>query len=255
VGTRACGKKSVNKAGKFQWKSSWKWNKYDDKENGSLLRAYLSGFPFAQMLIRGNRYEYDFKKMQQINKDSGRKRQIRPPYKLKQPTEPLVPPGPTTCVKVPKDGPGNQIMVPHPQDSSQFIAVEVPAHAKVGSVMLVPVPLLDDSEPDQKKGSKGKKKKKPQGMSGGEKIAAAVGGAAVVGGFAVAGAVIGDAAADGAFDGVGDVIADGADDAADVAADAGAVIMDAVDDIDFDDAGDFMMDLGEDAGDMIMDLF
>lgn len=257
--TRAFGK-SKNKDGSFQWKSSFKWNNYEKKENGCLLRAYLSGHKACQYKVRDQHYEYDFKKMVQINADSGRKRKIRPPYKLKAPTEPIVPPGPATVVKVPKGGPGNQIHVPHPQDETKFIAVDVPAHAKVGSVMLVPVPPLPDPE-DPPKGDEGedkKKKKKKEDktkLSGAEKAGFAAGGAALIGGAAVAGAIIGDAAQDGAFDGVGDAVADAAGDAGDAAGDLGGVIMDAVDDIDLDDAGDFLMDLGEDTGDLITDLF
>jgi len=256
-------KKTKNKTSKFQWKSSFKWNDYDDKENSQLLRAYISGHPVAAMSLRGQHYQYDFKGMEQINKDSGRKRQIRPPYKMKAPSEPIVPPGPTTAVKIPEGAPGETILVPHPQDPSQYIGVEVPEHAEVGTVMLVPVPLLDKKSkkgkgkktPAKKPDKKSKKGKKDDGMSGGEAVMFAAGGAAMVGGFAVAGAVIGDAVADGALDGVGDVAGDLAADAGDGLADAGEAIMDAMDDIDLDDAGELLMDLGEDAGDLVMDLF
>lgn len=157
-------------------------------------------------------------------------------------------------VKVPKGGPGTTIQVPHPKNKETgldlYIAVEVPKNAKVGAAMIVPVPPI----PTDGGGGGGapyaggggtsvQKPKKDTSLSAGEKAGFAVGGAALVGGMAVAGAVIGDAAADGAFDGVGGALADSAGDVADVMGDAAG------------DAADWLTDVGTDAGDFIMDLF
>merc|ERR1719171_3462660 len=80
--------------------------------------------------------------MKQFNTDTGKTREIRPPYKMKPPGKPIVPPGPTMVVTVPPGGAGQTIQVPHPKDKSQFIAVQVPPGARPGQTMLVPVPPL-----------------------------------------------------------------------------------------------------------------
>merc|ERR1740130_1217383 len=61
--------------------------------------------------------------MVQINKCTGKSRSIRAPNKWKAPSKPLVPPGKTTVVNVPRGAPGTTIHVPYP-----------------GKAMLVPVP-------------------------------------------------------------------------------------------------------------------
>merc|ERR1719456_861380 len=78
--------------------------------------------------------------MVQINRDTGKERQICQPLKWKAPSKPLVPPGPTTVVTVPRGSPGTTIQVPHPRVKGAFISVNVPASAKPGQAMLVPVP-------------------------------------------------------------------------------------------------------------------
>merc|ERR1719401_1299101 len=85
--------------------------------------------------------------MKQKNRDTGKEREIRPPMgrgkdgrqvHWKAPSAPIVPPGETTCVSVPPGGPGTVIHVPFPNKPGKFIAVNVPANAKVGQAMLVP---------------------------------------------------------------------------------------------------------------------
>merc|ERR1719169_293291 len=78
--------------------------------------------------------------MVQINKDTGKERCIRQPLKWKPPSKPLVPAGPTTVINVPAGSPGTTIQVPHPRVKGAFISVNVPASAKAGQAMLVPVP-------------------------------------------------------------------------------------------------------------------
>merc|ERR1719201_634346 len=78
--------------------------------------------------------------MVQINRDSGKERSIRQPMMWKAPSKPLVPPGPTTVINVPAGSPGTTIQVPHPRVKGAFISVNVPASAKPGQAMLVPVP-------------------------------------------------------------------------------------------------------------------
>merc|ERR1719161_2682178 len=78
--------------------------------------------------------------MVQINEDTRKSRAIRSPNKWKAPQKPLVPSGKTTVVNVPTGSPGTTIQVPYPGKSGAFIAVNVPASAKPGQAMLVPVP-------------------------------------------------------------------------------------------------------------------
>lgn len=233
---------------------------YDKDEDNCLKRAYMTGAKKAKYNFRGGQtYEYDFIQMKQKNMESGKVRDIRPPYDwkkkgVKPPSKPIAT-GPTMVVKVPPGGPGSVIQVPHPKDKSMNIAVEVPKTARVGAAMIVPVPPLPSrgsaytpgapvSAPYVPTPSGGAHPpKKDTSLSAGEKAGFAVGGAALIGGMAVAGAMIGDAAADGAFDGA-------IDSAGDAVADAGDVLGDAA-----GDAGDWLMDVGADAGDFIMDLF
>merc|ERR1719326_2848923 len=83
--------------------------------------------------------------MVQINRDSGKERKIRQPMKWKAPSKPLVPAGPTTVINVPPGSPGTTIQVPHPRVKGAFICVNVPASAKPGQAMLVPVPPVAGS--------------------------------------------------------------------------------------------------------------
>merc|ERR1719375_1273934 len=116
--------------------------------------------------------------MKQVNADSGKERSIRQPKKWKAPSKPLVPAGPTTVVTVPKGSPGKTIQVPHPRVKGAFISVNVPASAKAGQAMLVPVPAT--TGPDVVDSS--------SGWSTGGKVVAGTAGIAGVAGAAVGGA-------------------------------------------------------------------
>jgi hypothetical protein len=231
----------------FQVKLGGSWRDYSNEEDKILKRAFMSGFPSCKFALRGQHYEYDFKNMEQINKDSGKKREIRPPHKWKQPKKPIVPEGKTTVVKVQAGQPGTTIQVPYPGEAGLFIAVNVPASAKPGQAMLVPVPNKEDARAamasaggagDGKGGSESDGK-----WSTGAKVAA--GGAAVVGvaGMAVGGAILGEHVAEHGVDATVDA-------AGDLAADAGEGIADFA-----MDAADFIGDGAEEVGGFIMDLF
>ena len=162
---------------------------------------------------------------------TGKSRDIRAPYKWKQPEKPIVEAGPTFCIKVPPGSPGTCIHVPHPAKKGQFIAVNVPAKAKVGAAMLVPIPKDEDlpvavpdaptpagptpaapSGPDAPATTEEEKEKKKGGWSTGAKVAAGTAGVVAVGGLAVAGAVLGEHIAEEGWDAtmaeLGDVAAD-----------------------------------------------
>ena len=204
---------------------------YKGNEDKILKRAYLAGFPHAKYKLRGQSYEVDFKSMTQKNMRTGKSRDIRAPYKWKQPEKPIVEAGPTFCIKVPPGSPGTCIHVPHPAKKGQFIAVNVPAKAKVGAAMLVPIPKDEDlpvavpdaptpagptpaapSGPDAPATTEEEKEKKKGGWSTGAKVAAGTAGVVAVGGLAVAGAVLGEHIAEEGWDAtmaeLGDVAAD-----------------------------------------------
>lgn len=208
-------------ASHFQVKLSGDWKDYQGNEDKILKRAFLAGFPNAKYSLRRQQYEVDFKKMQQKNLRTGKTRVIRPPLRWKQPEKPIVEAGPTFCIKVPPGSPGTCIQVPHPQAKGQFISVNVPASAKVGAAMLVPIPKDVPVGPAAAAATAATAAATPaasaageakQSWSTGAKVAA--GGAAVVavGGLAVAGAVLGEHIAEEGWDAtmaeLGDVAAD-----------------------------------------------
>ena len=252
-------------AGSFQVKLAGDWKDYKGNEDKILKRAYLAGFPNAKYKLRGQQYQVDFAGMTQMNVRTGKKREIRPPFKWTQPPKPIVPAGPTFCIKVPPGSPGTTIQVPHPKKKSVMIAVNVPASAKVGAAMLVPVPPLPDpaeapvapaADPATPAAPAAEAEKKESGgWSTGAKVAA--GGAAVValGGAAVGGAVLGEHIADvggwdAAMEDLGDVAADAGEAIVDAAEDAGEAIAGAA-----EDAGEWIAGAAEDVGDFVMDLF
>lgn len=237
----------------FQVKLSGNWTNYTKEEDRILKRAFMAGFPFCKFYLRKQEYQYSFKDMKQINKGTGKTRDIRPPPHWKQPQSAKVRPGPTTVINVPPGGPGTIIQVPHPRVEGQYIAVNVPPSAKVGQAMLVPVPTEAEISAGSVSGSSGtlpgapaKAPAKKAGVgrwSTGAKVAATGAGFAAVAGCAVGGVVLGEHIAEHGLDATVDAAGDGITDA------AGAVGDFAV------DAGEFIVDAAEDVGDFVMDLF
>lgn len=136
---------------KFQVKLGRHWQDYEHKEDKKLKTAYMCGQRTARfnMFINGKKekYEVNFKQMTQENLISGGSREIRAPYRMEAPGGPIrdaddkpMEPGPTICIKVPEGTAGTVIKVPHPKAKGQFFEVKVPADAKPGQAMLVPVP-------------------------------------------------------------------------------------------------------------------
>jgi hypothetical protein len=237
----------------FQVKLAGKWTDYSTGEDKILKRAFMAGFPNAKFRLRGQNYMYDFSKMVQINKDSGKVRQIRQPKKWKAPSKPLVPAGPTTVINVPAGSPGTTIQVPHPRVKGAFISVNVPASAKVGQAMLVPLPAeaavtVADTPtastgaatvadiPTPSRGGRGS-------WSTGAKVAAGTAGVAGVFGAAVDGVILGEHIAEHGLDATVDAVGDGIVDAAEATEDFAV------------DAGEFIVDAAEDVGEFVMDLF
>jgi len=227
----------------FQVKLGGEWKDYSNQEDKILKRAFMAGFPNVKFQLRGQNYEYDFKKMVQTNKETRKSRAIRSPNKWKAPKTPLVPPGKTTVVNVPPGSPGTTIQVPYPGKRGAFIAVNVPASAKPGQAMLVPVPDAPTSTGTSATGAGAASPAPRSGWSTGGKVAAGTAALVGVGGAAVGGAILGDHIAEHGLDATLDAVGDGLGDAGEAIGDFAV------------DAGEFIVDAAEDAGDFIMDLF
>jgi len=235
---------------KFQVKLAGEFSDYSHEEDKILKRAYMAGFPTAKFCLRGQSYMYDFGKMKQVNIDSGKERSIRQPRRWKAPSKPLVPAGPTTVITVPAGSPGTTIQVPHPRAKGSFISVHVPASAKAGQAMLVPVPAQAATSKPSKHTPVPKATAvsaaahgRSDSWSTGGKVAAGTAAAAAVFAGAVGGAVLGDHIAEHGLDATLDAAGDGIVDAAEATEDFAV------------DAGEFIVDAGEDLGDFVMDLF
>lgn len=270
---------------KWQIQLDGNWKDYEGQEDMILKRAYMTGQKNAKFALRGQNYEYNFKKMIQKNKDTKKERQIRPPVGPRPPSKPILPAGPMIMLQVKAGQPGTMISVNDPNNPGQTIQVFVPAHAKPGQKMAVPIPSKGESvDVVQKKQEKHDKEQGIKSWSTGGKVAAGAVGAGALGAVAVGGVILGDHLAGGdmadtvgaaAVD-AGEAVADGVTDAADAvgdwapgafdaagdwvegaAGDAGDWFEGAGDDIlDFaDDAAAWLGDAGEDVGDFVMDLF
>lgn len=136
---------------RFQVELGHHWKDYPDKYDKKFKTCYLSGKKTAHfnMKLHGKqeKYEVNFEQMTQKNLVSKGKRKIRPPYGLKAPEGDVmdadgqpIQPGPMICIKVPEGAAGTMIQVPHPKAKGKFFEVRVPADARVGQAMLVPVP-------------------------------------------------------------------------------------------------------------------
>jgi len=278
------GKGSSGTMWQIKLESSWK--DYAKQEDMILKRAYMTGQKNAKFHLRGQNYEYNFKKMVQKNKDTKKERSIRPPCGPKPPSKPLLPTGPMIILTVKAGQPGTMIPVADPNNPGQTIQVFVPKHAKVGQKLAVPIPGKGESVADvsAKQERHDAEHGTKTGWSTGAKVAA--GGAAVAGVAAVGvgGVILGDHLAGGDMAGT---IGEAAVDASEWAVDAGGDAVDAVGDwapgaaeaagdwaegaaadvgdwaegagediADFaGDAGDWMGDAAEDIGDFVMDLF
>jgi len=242
------GKGKGTKVSKFQVLLGGRFEDYSAEEDKILKRAFMSGFKGARFSLRGQQYEYDLANMKQVNKGSGKARDIRPPQGWKAPSAPVVPKGRTAAVKVRKGQPGTTITLKHPDGG--FYVAAVPASAKKGQQMLVPIPPkpMADSKEEAQKATGG------SGWSTGGKVAA---GTAAVGVGAAAG-VAGVLIAEHGLEGAGEIVADAADDAAEAIgegiADAGEAIAEWAPDA-AEDAGEWIREATEDVGDFFMDLF
>jgi len=260
--------KGLKKASKFQVALSGHFQDYSPEEDAILKRAWMVGNPNVKYNLRGQQYIYDFEKMQQINKETGKGRPIRKPHKFPDmPTSSVLPTGPMVVISVKKGQPGTCIQVPDINNPGQFVPVYVPPAAKVGSKMAVPMPAKGQTvaqvQDKQKKYDEQIKQKKKSGQwSTGGKVAATGAALVGVGAVGVGGVILGDHLAGGDMAGdladaaldVGEAIGDVGEDAIDAIGDFGEDAIDAIGDFG-EDAIDWFGDAGEDVGDFIMDLF
>mmetsp|Transcript_44059 Transcript_44059/g.80502 ORF Transcript_44059/g.80502 Transcript_44059/m.80502 type:complete len:282 (-) Transcript_44059:60-905(-) len=241
-------------AGKhFQVKLGADWKDYEKDEDVLITRAFLCGQQNCRFKLKNARYEINFKKMMQINLDTGKERQIRPPQGMKPPKGPLLPAGPMIVITVKEGQPGTTIEVDDPNNPGQKIKVAVPKHAKTGSKVALPIPQQGESVDEVMK--------KQKGMGVGGAVALGLLGVGVVG---VGGIVLGDYLTGGTL-GTEEMGADAADAAADAAGDVGDWAEGAMDDVgdaaaDFADGPgadmlDWLGDAGDTVGDFVTDLF
>uniref|UniRef100_A0A7S2JQN5 WWE domain-containing protein n=1 Tax=Zooxanthella nutricula TaxID=1333877 RepID=A0A7S2JQN5_9DINO len=220
-------------AGKFQVKLEGTFQDYGAEEDAILKRAYLVGQPNARFHLRGQDYEYSFKTMAQQNLGTRRTRQIRPPVGMLPPKRPILPPGSMTVLRVPANA-GASLELADPNNPGQRITVLLPAGAKPGMQMAVPVPGKGEgvqavAERQRKWGT-------------GAKVAA---GALGVGVAAVGGVILGEHLTDGAISeatGIAEIAAATAW-TEDAVADAGEWVTGAA-----EDAHEWIVEAGEDVG-------
>jgi len=219
--------------GHFQIELAGKWQDYEEEEDLILKRVYMSGFSNAKFHLRGHDYEYNFRRMVQVNKGTGKERMIRPPMWMKPPAKPLVAEGPTFIVRVRPGQAGRKVQIPHPKDKSVNITVVVPRNAKPGQELLVPIPILVAESVAPPAGKKG-------GHTGTKVV---VGAGLVVGGAIL---YLDEDAHEAAVDAAEDALKWTEEAAADIGEwvpEAGA------------DAGDWIVEAGDSAGGFVMDLF
>jgi len=136
-------------SGSFQVKLNNGWKDYDKDEDVMITRAFLLGQQFCCFSLHSEaRYEVDFKKMIQINLDTGKVRTIRPPPGMHAPKTPLLPAGPMIVLSVKAGQPGKVIKVYNPSNPGQQVKVAVPKTAKVGSDLAVPLPAKGETATD-----------------------------------------------------------------------------------------------------------
>jgi len=247
---------------KFQVKLAGEFKDFNPRDDKILKQAFLSGFPNCKYQSRGQRYEVNFKNMIQTNLQTHKEREMRPPHKWKAPVAPIIEAGPTTCIKVPPGAPGTTINVPHPKDKTKFISVSVPATARPGQPMMVPVPPLEGAStvpplspptPEEAVAAAAAKPDK-KGWSTAGKVAAGTAGVAAVAGLAVGGVILGEHIAEEGWDATMEDLGDWAGDAGSAIGGAAETVGEGIAD-GAEAAVDWVGDAADTTGHFIMDLF
>mmetsp|Transcript_77729 Transcript_77729/g.219820 ORF Transcript_77729/g.219820 Transcript_77729/m.219820 type:complete len:338 (-) Transcript_77729:40-1053(-) len=122
---------------RFQAKNGKHWVDLPPSEDQHLRAAYLAGLPRVTYSVGGVRRECCLRTMTQTDARSGKARRIRAPHGWTLPAAPITEAVPHTCVKVPRGASGTIIHVPRGKGAS--IPVKVPATAKAGQRLMVPI--------------------------------------------------------------------------------------------------------------------
>jgi len=154
-------RKSVPGKG-FKAKFSGSCRDYSIHCNDLLQQAYTAGCPSMRLNVKGHMYKFDFETMEQRNLNTLETAEMRAPHDLERPVknplfrmenllhpftkgrqsfkENVTPQRPVYVVRVPAGGPGKTILVPHCKKLGKSLRVAVPAEAKVGQPLFLPVP-------------------------------------------------------------------------------------------------------------------
>lgn len=146
----------------FKAKVDGKWQDYSTPCHQLLMEAYEAGCPSMRLHVKGNMYKFDFEKMEQKNLNTLDISEMRAPHHAKRPKRSSIfqkenlrhplskgrksirdqvrPQRPVFVVRVPADSAGTTIRVPHPKKLGKAMPVAVPAEAKVGQPLYLPMP-------------------------------------------------------------------------------------------------------------------
>lgn len=146
----------------FKAKVDGRWEDYASQCNRFLLEAYQAGCPSMRLNVNGHMYKFDFHTMEQKNLSTLDICEMKAPHNaqrsmrsslwditnLRHPRskgrkafrDTVRPQRPVFVVRVPENGPGTIIRVPHPKKLGKTMTVAVPAVAKVGQPLFVPMP-------------------------------------------------------------------------------------------------------------------
>jgi len=140
-----------------------KWQDFAPTCQDLLEQAYTEGCPSMRLNVKGHMHKFDFVKMEMKNMNTLEKGELRVPDGLERKGEdtwlfskeafwnPLTkgrealkqkvaPQRPVFIVRVPKDGPGKVIEVPHPKKLGRAMQVAVPKDANIGDPLFIEVP-------------------------------------------------------------------------------------------------------------------
>lgn len=146
----------------FKARIDGKWQDYAPQCNQFLLEAYAAGCPSMRLNVKGQMYKFDLEKMEQINLNTLAVNKLRAPDNAERPQkssvfllenlrhprskgrkslqEKIRPQRPVFIVRVPPNGPGTTIRAPHPKKLGKAMPIAVPADAKVGQALYLPMP-------------------------------------------------------------------------------------------------------------------
>lgn len=194
----------------------------------------------------GNRDKYSFKRgtMSQKNIETRKIRQLRAPWGMFPPKQAMLPNGDMIVIALTAEQAGKKVIeLQDPRRKDRSIKVSIPAKARKGQKIAIPIPGENELVEDVAK----KQAELNKGMSTGAKVAVGAGITAAAGAGVVGGVILGDHLAGGTLtEDVADIAVEVGKDVAEFAVDAGEAIGDFAEDV-----GEWLGDTGEDVGDWI----